>query len=93
MQSLFQIIDLLLSVAIAIVLIHVIMSWLINFGILNRHQVFVAQVWYSLGRLLNPLYDRIRRFLPEAGGIDFAPLVVLIAIYIIRIVLRNNMFM
>lgn len=90
MTSLFQILDLILRLALFIVVAHVIMSWLINFQVLNIRQPLVAQVWYGLGRLLDPVYSRVRRFLPDLGGIDLAPVIVLIAIYALQIVLRNN---
>jgi YggT family protein len=66
------------------------MSWLINFQVLNLRQQFVAQVWYGLNRLLEPIYSRVRRILPPMSGIDLAPLVVLVAVYALRIVLINN---
>ena len=90
MQSLFQIIMLLLDVAWFILIVHIIMSWLINFQVLNLHQQFVAQIWYGLNRLVEPVYGPIRRFLPAMGGLDLAPLVALIGIYALRIILMNN---
>jgi YggT family protein len=90
MTSLFQILMLLLDVVYFIILAHVIMSWLINFQVLNLRQPLVAQVWDGLNRLLEPVYSRVRRFLPAIGGIDLAPLVVLIGVIALRIVLQNN---
>ena len=90
MQSLFQILMLLLDIVWFFILAHVIMSWLINFQVLNLQQQFVAQVWYGLNRLLEPIYSRVRQFLPSMSGIDLAPLVVLVAVYALRIVLINN---
>ena len=90
MQSLFQIVMLLLDVLCFIVIAHVIMSWLINFQVLNLRQQFVAQIWDGLTRLLEPLYEPVRRILPPMSGIDLAPLVVLIGVYALRIILMNN---
>ena len=90
MASLYEILNLLLDVVWFFILAHVIMSWLINFQVLNLQQQFVAQIWYGLNRLLEPMYTPIRRALPQMGGIDLAPLVVLISIVVLRIVLRNN---
>ena len=67
MTSLFDILDLLLRLALFIILAHVIMSWLINFQVLNIRQPVVAQLWYGLNRLLDPIYSRVRRLLPEIG--------------------------
>ncbi len=90
MTSLFQILMLIINIVWFILIAHIIMSWLINFQVLNLRQPLVAQVWYGLNRLLEPIYGPIRRFLPDMGGLDLAPLVLLIAIYAIRIVLINN---
>jgi len=90
MTSLFQILDLILRLALFIVIAHVIMSWLINFQVLNIRQPLVAQIWYGLNRILEPVYFRVRRLLPDLGGIDLAPVIVLIAIYALQIILRNN---
>ncbi len=90
MQSLFQILMLLLDVVWFFIIAHVIMSWLINFQVLNLRQPLVAQIWDGLNRLLEPAYSRIRRFLPQMGGLDLAPLVALIAVYALRIILANN---
>ena len=90
MTSLFQILMLILNIAQFLILAQVIMSWLVNFQVLNLRQPLVASVWNGLNRLLEPLYAPIRRILPQMGGLDLAPLVVLIAVYALRIVLINN---
>ncbi len=90
MTSLFQIIMLILDILWFVIIAHVIMSWLINFQVLNLRQPLVAQIWSGLERLLDPIYSRIRRILPNMSGIDLAPLVALVAVYALRIVLINN---
>ncbi len=64
-----------------VVLIHVIMSWLVNFQVLNLRQPFVSQIWYALERTLDPVYSRVRRVVSIPGGIDLSPIIVLFAIY------------
>ncbi len=90
MQSIFQILFLIIDVVWFIVIAQVIMSWLINFNVLNRNQPLVWQIWTGINRLLEPLYAPIRRVLPDMGGLDLAPLVLLIGLYALRIVLANN---
>jgi YggT family protein len=92
MTSLFQILRLLLDIAQFIIIAHIIMSWLINFQVLNLRQPLVASIWDGLNRLLEPVYSWVRRFLPNLGGLDLAPLVVLIAVYALRIILINNAY-
>lgn len=90
MLSIFEILLMLLSIAKWIVLVHIIMSWLINFQVLNLRQPIVSQIWYGLSQLLDPIYGRLRRVLPATGGIDFAPLIVLLIIYAAERVIYNN---
>lgn len=80
MMPLLQFIDLLLSVAFFIMITHIIMSWLINFQVLNLRQPLVYQIWDGLNRLLEPIYTPIRRVLPDTGALDLAPLVAFIGL-------------
>ena len=90
MASLFQILNMILSIVVFVIVAHVIMSWLINFQILNLRQPIVGQIWEGLNRLLDPLYSRIRSVLPPMGGLDLAPLIALVAVYALQIILANN---
>ena len=89
MNTLIDILLLLLNVAWWFAVIHIVMSWLINFGVLNVHQPIVGQIWDGLNRLLEPVYGRIRSVLPQTGGLDLAPLVFILAIIIGQMVLAN----
>jgi YggT family protein len=89
MTSIYEILMLILGIAKFFVFAHFIMSWLINFQVLNIRQPLVSQIWYGLERLLEPMYAPIRRILPPMG-LDLAPLIVLIGIYALQIILRNN---
>jgi YggT family protein len=71
---------LVLKLVYYVIITQVIMSWLINFNIINTRQQFVYTVWSTLERLTGSLYRPLRRVLPDMGGIDFAPLIVLIGV-------------
>lgn len=58
----------------------VIMSWLINFNVINRHNQFVDMIWRTLISLTEPFLRPIRRMLPNMGGLDISPIVLLILI-------------
>jgi YggT family protein len=90
MTSLLQILLLILDVIWFIVIAHVIMSWLINFNVLNSNQPLVWQIWTGLNRALEPFYGPIRRILPDMGGLDLSPIVLIIALYALRVILINN---
>jgi YggT family protein len=91
MVSIIQILLLIIGVVRFFVIAHFIMSWLIRFEVLNVRQEFVGQVWYMLQRILDPIYSRVRRFMPDLGGIDLSPIVVLIGLEILRILIINNL--
>ena len=92
MTSLLQILLLILDVVWFIIIAHVVMSWLISFQVLNTRQPLVYQLWSGLERLLAPIYEPIRRILPNTGGLDLSPLVALIAVAALRIIIRNNLY-
>ena len=84
MMALYGPLALILTVAFYFLLAHIIMSWLINFQVLNLRQPFVAQLWYGLNKLLEPIYQPIRNILPDTRPLDLAPLVVFIIIISLR---------
>ena len=63
-----------------IVIIYVIMSWLMTFGVVNPTNQFVGMVIHFLRVMTEPVLDRLRQFLPRLGGIDLSPLVLLLLI-------------
>ena len=84
MLAIYGPLQLILSVVYFVMIVHIIMSWLINFQVLNLRQPLVAQIWTGLNRLLEPIYQPIRRVLPDTGAIDLAPLVALIVVISLR---------
>jgi YggT family protein len=89
LASLFYIIDRLLSVVIWIIILQAILSWLIAFNVINTHNDGVRRVLYALDRITEPMYRPIRRVLPDFGGLDFSPMVVILLIYILQILLHG----
>ena len=90
MGTIYEALMLILNVVWFVMIAHIIMSWLINFQVLNLRQPLVWQLWTGLNRLLEPLYAPIRAVLPNTGGLDLAPLVVFIVIIIAQRALANN---
>ncbi len=81
--ALVEIAKLLLSILTWIIIGQVILSWLLAFNVLNVGSGGVRAFIVALDRLTAPLYRPIRRLLPDFGGIDFSPLVLLLAIAIV----------
>jgi YggT family protein len=82
--ALVSIANLLLDILFWIIIIQVILSWLLAFHVLNIHSGGVRAFVVALDRITAPLYRPIRRILPDFGGIDFSPLVILILIQVIK---------
>ena len=74
----------LLQLFIWVIIIQAILSWLVAFNIVNLSNRFVASVLYGLERLLEPLYRPIRNLLPEMGGIDFSPMVLILGVILLQ---------
>ncbi len=79
-----EIINLLLSVVTWIIIGQVILSWLLAFNVLNPTSGGVRAFLNALDRITGPLYRPIRRLLPDFGGIDFSPLVILLLIQVFK---------
>ena len=67
-----------------IVVISVVVSWLITLGVLTMANHVVRGVLDVLYRLTEPVYRPFRRFLPNFGGLDIAPLIVLLIIWLVE---------
>lgn len=79
-----EIADLLLNILTWVIIIQVILSWLLAFNVLNTSSNGVRTIAVAIDRLTAPLYRPVRRMLPDFGGIDFSPLVILILIQVIE---------
>jgi len=82
--ALFSIIDMILQVLVWVIIAQVIISWLVAFNVINTSSNFIRTLLDALDRLTGPLYRPIRRFLPDFGGIDFSPIVLILAIQVLR---------
>jgi YggT family protein len=81
---LLQILSILLNVLWWILIVQIVMSWLIAFNVINTHNDFVAQLWNVLDRITEPLYRPFRRIIPDFGGLDLTPMLVLILLVILQ---------
>lgn len=73
-----------LTILFYIIMIQVIASWLVAFNVINMRNDFVRQFLAALDRIMEPIYRPIRRVLPDFGGLDFAPLIVLLIIGLLQ---------
>lgn len=92
MLVIYQLLDLILSVVYVIMIVHIIMSWLINFNVLNLHQQLVGSIWTGLNKLLEPIYQPIRRYMPDTHPLDLAPLVAFVIVIALRSIILPAIF-
>lgn len=84
LYALFGIIDMILQVLVWIIIAQIILSWLVAFKVIDTSGNFVRTLVDGLERLTAPLYRPIRKIMPDFGGIDFSPIVLILAIQILR---------
>ena len=84
LHALVDIAQYLLWILTWVIIIQVVLSWLFVFNVLNTSSHGVRAFAVAIDRLTAPLYRPIRRLLPDFGGIDFSPLVVLILIQVLQ---------
>jgi YggT family protein len=89
--SIFIVVDFLLQVLMWVIVIQAILSWLVAFNVINTHSDFVRSFLYALDRITAPLYRPVRRILPDFGGLDFSPIVILLIIWVLQELLQGVM--
>lgn len=88
MRALFLVIDLALELYIYLLIAAAVFSWLIAFNVVNTRNQFVGMVADFLYRITEPALRPIRKRMPNLGGIDLSPIVVIFIIIFIRYVIR-----
>ena len=89
--ALLNIIYMLLWAVSMIIIAQAILSWLVAFNVINTHNRFVRQILYALDRMTRPLYRPVRKVMPDFGGLDFSPMVVLLIIWALEQLLIGGM--
>jgi YggT family protein len=78
-----------ISIAWFLVIASAIFSWLYAFNVINANNQVIATIGRSLYQLTEPIYRPIRRILPNFGGVDLSPLVVLVILFFLEQVIRS----
>ncbi|MDV3458745.1 YggT family protein [Sphingomonas sp. HF-S4] len=79
-----DILQIILTVIWWIIIVQAILSWLIAFNVINTHNEYVGAIWRALKTMTDPIYRPIRRVLPDFGGLDLSPMVVLVILLILQ---------
>jgi YggT family protein len=90
LNTVLDILWIILNIVWWIIVIQAVMSWLIAFNVINTYNDTVRSIWLALQRITDPLYRPIRRIMPDFGALDLSPLVVLLIIGILMGVVIPN---
>ena len=78
---------------VLVIFVTVIMSWLLAFNVINRHNGFVDAVWRTCLAVTEPALRPIRRYMPNLGGLDISPIILLIGVKAIQHGLNHYVFL
>ncbi len=92
MLALFQTIDLALNLYTWVLIASAIFSWLYAFNVINSSNSFVNSLGTFFYNVTEPVLRPVRRVLPDLGGIDISPIVVLLIIFFIRSLMWNSVY-
>lgn len=84
MRALLDVVLLALQLYTWLLIAMAILSWLLAFNVVNQRNAFVASIWDFLVRITEPLLRPIRNMLPSMGGIDIAPIILLLIIFFLQ---------
>ena len=80
----------LIDLLIWIIIASAVLSWLIAFNVVNPYNQFVRSLWELFQRVTEPMLRPIRRLLPDMGGIDVSPVVLILILIFIRVVVIRD---
>lgn len=92
MISLAILIDKIIDIYTWIVIASAIMSWLVAFGVVNTRNQFIRMVVDFLYRVTEPALRPIRRIMPNLGGVDISPVILLLLLFFLRSLLSEYVF-
>ena len=91
MIKLLDFVNTLITLYVYIIIAGAVMSWLIAFNVVNPYNQFVRSIWQGLNALTEPLLRPIRRWMPDLGGIDISPVILILACWFIQQVVIGNL--
>ncbi len=92
MRALLDVISLVLQLYVYLLIASAVLSWLVAFNVVNMRNDFVRAVWDFLYRVTEPALRPIRNILPNLGGIDISPIILLLIIFFIQRVIERYIY-
>ncbi len=84
MNAIFWLIDTVINLYTMVIIAQVILSWLVSFNVVNTQNRFIYMIGDFLHRATDPALKPIRKFMPNLGGLDIAPIVLIIGLIFLR---------
>jgi YggT family protein len=84
MYAFLNLLSTVISIYVWLLIAQAVLSWLVAFGIVNRYNRVVATIGDFLWRVTEPLLRPIRRVLPDLGGIDISPVILILFLWFVR---------
>ncbi|MEP3431404.1 MAG: YggT family protein [Roseibium sp.] len=91
MTALLTVINIALQLYTYVIIASAIFSWLYAFNIVNSSNQIIASIGQVLYNLTEPALKPIRRFMPDLGGVDISPVILLLGIIFIQMIIANNL--
>src|SRR6267143_3884359 len=90
MRAILEVILIVLDLYVWLLIASAILSWLIAFNVVNTRNQFVAAVAEFLYRITEPVLAPIRRFMPNLGGLDISPIILILIIILVQKLIAYN---
>ncbi|HEX3418676.1 MAG TPA: YggT family protein [Stellaceae bacterium] len=84
MYAFLSLVSTVISIYVWLLIAQAVLSWLVAFGIVNRYNRVVATIGDFLWRITEPLLRPIRRVIPDLGGIDISPVILILLLWFVR---------
>jgi YggT family protein len=91
MRAILEVIMIVLDLYVWLLIASAILSWLIAFNVVNTRNQFVAAVAEFLYRVTEPVLAPIRSFMPNLGGLDISPIILILIIILIQKLIAYNL--
>ena len=92
MRALLDVILIVLQLYTYVIIIVAILSWLIAFNVINIYNDLVRSIWNALNALTEPLLRPIRQMLPNFGGIDISPVILILLIFLLEDIITRYIY-
>ncbi|MCP8940542.1 YggT family protein [Alsobacter sp. SYSU M60028] len=92
MRAILDVVLLVLDLYTWVIIASAVLSWLVAFNVVNIRNDVVRAIWNMINQLTEPLLQPIRRRLPDMGGLDISPIVLLLAVFLLQRVIAYYIY-